>query len=338
MFFAQDRDAFQHLFVAGLDAMLDAQELGAFILVLANSMQDRAIHDRLAARLQQKFASHCTGLDTTGAAADDIAVFTSLCASGIDDFVEWQLEHNGPWLQLLNPLRALRPVRAAAGTVDSIERAFDDVGFHFNKPFLKPEILYRGRIENSAHACDVSVLYNKFPFMPYHYMLVPEADAGHAQYLTPQMHAFAWQMMQQASAAIAGTGFGYNSIGAGASVNHLHFQGFVYDDVLPVEAANWQHNGGDEAYPLTCMKFTDAATCWQAIASLHAADQAYNLLYREGCCYVFVRRMQGVQGARPRVQGAGWIEAVGVFVEADADALQNIPAESLHADIRSLAV
>ena len=50
MFYVTDREAFEARFIDGLVAMLDAEELGAFILVLANSMQDNSLGRRPSVR------------------------------------------------------------------------------------------------------------------------------------------------------------------------------------------------------------------------------------------------------------------------------------------------
>jgi hypothetical protein len=340
MFIANKLQDFQRLFIDRLDAMLDAEELGAFILVLANSMQDASTRSRLDARLLQVYARHCNNIKDKAVedAADDVAVFEQLMHSGIDSFTAWHRTEKQPWLQFYNPLRALRPARASAERVEAITRAFSQHAFHFNKPFLQPEIFWQGDISGAGISCRCTVLYNKFPFLPYHFILVPDAEKNLPQFLHQHYHQLVWELCRDNNAALPGIGFGYNSIGACASVNHLHFQGFVYAAELPIEHARWLHNDGDEKYPMQCKVFDDVAASWQAIQQMHAGNQPYNLLYRAGRCYVLRRQMQGSAEVHTRMAGAGWIEACGVFSEAASDAIEQLSAQRLAADIQSLSV
>ena len=339
MFIAENIDRFRAHFVQRLHDLLDSGELGAFILVLANSMQDAETRAQLDAKLRQVFTQHCEAWQAgeLQAAPDDMQVFGQLMESGIDDYSAWRICHKPPWLQFYNPLRALRPARASAETVSGLNKPFNPDGFHFNKPFLRAEQLWQGELATDTQRIGLTVFYNKFPFMPYHFILAPEAGACMPQYLQPDYHEMIWTLCMQQAASLPGLGVGYNSIGACASVNHLHFQGFIHTDLLPVESPQWQHQGGDSPYPMPCTVFEDVDSAWQAIHLLHQQNQPYNLLYRPGRCYVLRRKMQGDPAVRPRVQGAGWIEAVGVFAEADSQAIEQLDAAQLQADIHSLA-
>jgi hypothetical protein len=57
MFIAEDLDQYKQLFVTKLKDMLSDDELGAFILVLANSCQDAFLKSELDADLKSTFAA-----------------------------------------------------------------------------------------------------------------------------------------------------------------------------------------------------------------------------------------------------------------------------------------
>jgi len=340
MFIAPDKKSFQQLFVENLFAMLSSEEQGTFILVLANSMQNKKTHAALKDELNRAFVKHKAALAEgfLRAAPDDLEVFKKLVETGVENYSVWTYAFKKYWLQIYNPLRALRPERASSETISDITKTFNPDGFHFNKPFLRPEIFWKGVVVSSGEEIGCNVLYNKFPFLPYHFLFAPEAEACHAQYLTQRFHQLVWDICVQNREHLQGIGFGYNSVGACASVNHMHFQGFIFEEMLPIERVNWQHNKGDDIYPMQCSVYQSAEDAWQFIGSLHASNQPYNILYRPGKCYVLLRQMQGSDSVRGRVTGAGWIEACGVFSEAEQSALNDLTAADLFADIESLSV
>ena len=339
MFVASNLKEFQDIFISRLKSMLSPDEMGAFILVLANSMQDKdtrlALRDELAGIFVKQKAALNEGF--LRAAPDDLEVFKQLVKTGIKNYPEWSCVNKGAWLQFLNPLRALRPERASTEHVAKIKKAFNPGNFHFNKSFLQPEIFWKGIVSSNDEEIDCNVLYNKFPFLPYHFLFVPEAEACHAQYLTQRFHRLVWDVCAQNRKDLQGIGFGYNSVGACSSVNHMHFQGFIFEELLPVERVNWQHNKGDDIYPMQCSVHQKMEATWRFIESLHAINQPYNILYRPGKCYVLLRQMQGSDSVRERVTGAGWIEACGVFSEAEKSVLNDLMAADLFADIESLS-
>jgi ATP adenylyltransferase/5',5'''-P-1,P-4-tetraphosphate phosphorylase II len=102
----------------------------------------------------------------------------------------------------------------------------------------------------------------------------------------------------------------YNSLGAGASVNHRHFQSFVAD-ALPLAHARWAHHGGDTVYPLPCEVYRDAEAAWQRLAALQAANQPFNLIYGRDLLYVIPRRAQDDAGLDADTRGWGWSEMAG---------------------------
>ena len=309
MFVAADTDAFMHLFTDTLRNMLSPDEVGTFILVLANSMQDDELRSGLKHELDVNYKAVQSGirrgkLDIT---ADDLAVFEAIEAIGIDSLSCWQRHNTGGWELVYNPMRALRPVRVSNEMIDSIKQPFDESRFNFNKPFLQAEGLWQGR----WHDAQLRVFYNKFPFAPCHLIIAPDPDMQMPQYLTTDYHGMMWRLVEQQQKVLQGFGAGYNSLGACASVNQLHFQSFVRAELLPIEQQQWKHNGGSDDYPMHCYVSDSVRDSWELIEECHKSNQAYNLLYRTGRCYLIPRKLQNSKAVAQRVRGAGWIEECG---------------------------
>jgi len=167
---------------------------------------------------------------------------------------------------------------------------------------------------------------------------VPQPEKELPQYLVKKHHELIWRLVEAQAEILTGFGVGYNSLGACASVNQLHFQSFIQEEKLPIEKSLWQHNDGQHNYPMCCIKTTSAEECWTVIEKYHEDNQPYNLLYRQGCCYVLPRQMQGSEQVAERVQGAGWIEECGVFNVASAKYAKSLTVELLYSDLRSLSV
>ena len=308
--FPENLSLFKTHFSDVLEGMLDADELGAFILVLANSMQDSALQQRLKSPLEQKFLLLKKQFERgeLQAAKDDYEVFTALVSLGLESLPVWKYRQQAPWTLLYNPMRALRPARSSSEIINTLERPFNSDAFHFNKPFLAPEIFWQGVFNDF----ELRVFYNKFPFAPYHLLIVPEYRQCLPQYLTEKYHQLIWRFVAHYAEGLKGLGVAYNSLGAYASINQLHFQGFIHDDLLPIEDVNWEHNGGSIAYPIKCDKADNVEDAWEKIQLLHQAKQAYNLLYRAGACYVLERKFQGEEQSPDWVQGIAWCEVCGV--------------------------
>jgi len=336
MFVASNLTEFKTLFAEKLRSMLSPDELGAFILVLSNSMQDKSLQVSLKNDLMTMFVEMNKELKdgVLHATEDDLGVFEKIRKKGVGSFSAWERHKQGEWELLYNPMRAMRPERASSEKMKSIFQEFHGARFNFNKPFLRPEILWEGE----WHHVPLRVLYNKFPFAPYHLIVVPHPEMELPQYLTEQYHQLVWQMVRKQADVFPGFGLGYNSLGACASVNQLHFQSFVREDRLPVEKTLWLHNGGRHQYPMHCVKTISSDECWAMIEQFHVDNQPYNLLYRKDCCYVLPRQMQGSEQVSERVHGAGWIEECGVFNISSKSHAKNLTAEFLYSDLKSLSV
>ncbi len=336
MLLNSDFNTFQKQFEEHLTEMLSPDELGAFILVLANSMQDKSLHQALSGQLVETFEALKLRYkqNKLQAGEDDFQVFESLMKSGIDHYQAWQTKSLKPWRAAFNPVRALRPQRSSKESFQTLKQNFDEHRFHFNKPFLKPEIL-SNEFFNGQH---IRVLYHKFPFVTYHLLILLDPEGHHPQFMTPASHQLAWELTSQSAENITGFGLAYNSLGASASVNHLHLHGFVEKNPFSIENEIWQHNGGDKNYPLPCYPIRSKNQSWAFIEKLHKDNQPYNLLYRPAVCYVIPRQAQGVPGLPRWMPDAGWYELSGGFNLTQRDHFENLLEKDIEQGLSKLRI
>jgi hypothetical protein len=334
-----DAAQLERQFAEGLGAMLAAHAgLGVYILVLANAAYDEALWDALAPDLAARHAELESGVlaalragERSAETDDDLLVFLKLHAIGFERLQKMRSRSAGPWTVMFNPLRALRPPRHSGQAFDGLLRAFDAAQFQFNKPFLAKEIFWQGELAGRA----ARVLYNKFPFARLHGILVPEPLRELPQLLTQAHHEWAWQVC--GASAIAGLCLGFNSQGAGASVNHLHFQSFVQRAPLPLQQAGFRHNGGELPYPLPCQRFDDAVAAWTAIERLHRQQTPFNLVYRAGCVHLVARVPQDSAALDTQSRSYGWSEMAGVVTRFGRAAYEDFSADAFAAELARFA-
>lgn len=75
--------------------------------------------------------------------------------------------------------------------------------------------------------------HSKLPFAPYHFVLVPQTEKIHTQYIDPANdREILLAILRIVRSGVLGDSIriGYNSYGAHATLNHLHFQGFLITD------------------------------------------------------------------------------------------------------------
>ncbi|MHB1093051.1 hypothetical protein [Thiobacillus sp.] len=331
--------ALEQDFSDGLAAMLENHRgLGVYILVLANAAYDPTLWTRLSPALSARHAELATALIDTlrngrkqAEPEDDVLVFLKLLAIGFDHLKTMESRYAGPWHLFFNPIRALRPPRISGMKFDGLLRPFDPAGFHFNKPFLAREILWEGELA----AKPARLLYNKFPFALLHGLLVPEPRREMPQYLTSEWHAWAWRLCVHAG--VNGLSLAYNSTGAGASVNHLHFQSFVQTTPLPVQDARFTHNGGAERYPMPCRRFSDVESAWLEIDRLHQRNTPYNLIYGKGCLHLVARIAQDSGKLNAPSRGYGWSEMAGAVTLFSLESFERLSAAEFEAELANFA-
>ncbi len=339
--FLRSPQAFREAFSVGLSRLLLREPgLGPFNLVLNNAAFDPVLFAQLRPDLTQRFqalAEDCRTALRQGRdpdePADDLGVFLRLMAIGLRDLPTVKRRRVGPWELQFNPLRGLRPARAAAGQTRSNRACFDIHGFHFNKPFLRREVFLRGQLAG----VDVELLFNKFPFVDLHALLVPRRLENAPQFLDRPQHEMAWAMTETLGRNLPGVGLGYNSFGAFASVNHLHFQFFLRREPLPLTDPGWRHNGGNTPYPIPCAAFEALGHAWDAIARLNEEGASYNLVYTPQRFYCIPRRRQGTYAPPSWCGGQAWYELAGGAVALTEETFDTLTAQAIHGAIAAAA-
>jgi hypothetical protein len=334
-------EAFQHAFTSGLSGLLQKGGLGPFILVCANASFDKRVETATAKELKVLYealsAEYVQALSSgkpIQAVDEDLLVFLKLHAVGFERLQATETRRVGPWEVQFNQLRSFRPKRISTQVPQTLHVPFDEAGFHFNKPFMQKEAFWSGKL-SGRHA---TLYYNKYPFADFHGLLVPERESCLPQFLTEAHHHYLWQVTLDLSRTLDGVGFGYNSLGAFASVNHLHFQMFVKPAGLPVMAAEWQHNGGKALYPAHCAAFDTAASAWNFLCELHEKNTPYNLLYSKGRAYVFPRVKQGCYQQPEWTSGFAWLEMAGGMITFNRESYANLEQETIAQELAKLAV
>lgn len=333
---------YRDAFTRGLSETLKHDQLGAYILVLANATYDEEIHHVLKAPLEQRFGElsgiltkylkEGRPLDHT---TDDLLVFLKLMAVGFDQLQMSSFRQAGPWQVQYNQLRSFRPARMSNDVVHDLFKPFDEEGFHFSKSFLENEIMWRGDL-NGQHC---SLLYNKFPFASLHGLLVVEPKQHRPQFLDQDTHAYIWQLTEQLGNKMPGVGFGYNARGAYSSVNHQHFQMYIQDHRrYPVEHSLWSHNGGSRNYPLPCHCLTDMHEAWAVLHELHESNRTYNLLYRPGVLYLTPRAMQGSYKSTHCTGSFAWAEVAGAITTCRGSDFERLNEQLIIDALKELAL
>ncbi len=320
----QSTQNFEAAFVDGLDKMLENDELGVFILVLANALFNDKLWKKLKPKLAEKF-EQLKSQPITGA-PDDVNVFNQLIKLDFDNLQVTEWRDIGGFEVQYNPLRALRPQRMSSAKTKGMSVDFNEGGFHFNKPFLQKEIFWEGKFFSKK----VSLLYNKFPFAPLHGLVVVEREQQHPQLLTFELHQFAWMMANSVSIGIPGFSLAYNSYGAYASVNHFHLQCFVREKPLPLE--------NDKKYPLVHYWFEALSDAWEFIEALHRDEQPYNLVYQNNKILCVVRQRQDDYTHADWTTGYAWYEACGGVSTFDLEHFNNLIEADLKIELLKLKI
>jgi diadenosine tetraphosphate (Ap4A) HIT family hydrolase len=291
------------------------------------SLEDEFLKDELKDDLSETFRALKENLSAgkLNATQDDIDVFNQLIDIELDDIPVWHSKNIGEWQIVCNAMRRLRPARSSSQVLHSIKQPYDESRFHFNKPFLKLEILWEG----DYNGLNSRVLFNKFPFSDYHLLIVVSPESNNSQLLTQGMHRYAFSLVQDMATVLPGFGVGFNSLAAGASVNHFHFQGFIREQAFAIEKDCWSFNAGTVDYSLEVKRFSDAEISWRYIEELIEQDVAFNCLYRNDSCYVVPRKYQGTVTLPDWLSGAGWLDMAGSITVSDEETFNVIDASSV---------
>uniref|UniRef100_A0A8C3RZ67 GDP-D-glucose phosphorylase 1 n=1 Tax=Chelydra serpentina TaxID=8475 RepID=A0A8C3RZ67_CHESE len=144
------------------------------------------------------------------------------------------LPGNVRFVAQLNIQRGLE--RRRPQDIQSVRQKFDPQQFHFNK--IKPgEILFHMVRESKLPGTPdcILVVINVSPLEFGHVLLIPDPALCLPQILTPELLQFGLESVLLS--AHPGFRVGFNSLGAFASVNHLHLHGFYLAWELLIETA-----------------------------------------------------------------------------------------------------
>lgn len=337
----ENKDSFRVAFEQGLVKLLEHDDLGAFILVLANSSFDQHVHNYTEQALltkYHKFSRFYRHAIVEGqllkSPEDDILVFLKLLAISIDNIRQTEFRQESLWEMQFNHLRSLKPTRIANHKACDIQLEYDADGFNFNKSFLQKEIFWDGNLLGKS----MSIFYNKFPFARFHSLLVPDKEAELNQFLTSDYHQYIWKITEFLSKTLPGLGIAYNSYGAFCSVNHLHFHLFIKEHPLPINHPGWTHNGGKNDYPILCKVFNHYQTAWEFIDNLNSQQIAYNLIYQQNKLFCIVRKHQCTTELPAWSGGLGWYEVSGGFTTFNHDDFNQMKADELNNTLAALKI
>uniref|UniRef100_UPI00398F2AF2 GDP-D-glucose phosphorylase 1 n=1 Tax=Pristiophorus japonicus TaxID=55135 RepID=UPI00398F2AF2 len=199
-------------------------------------------------------------------------------------------------LAQLNPQRATE--RRRPQPILGLRQPFDPRGFHFGRIGAR-EILFALRPGQEEEAL---LVINVSPLEFGHVLLLPEPARGLPQVLSRASVLRGLELMFLSSDP--GFRVGFNSLGALASVNHLHLHGYYLPHRLRVEWAATEpltpdRGGGRAGHPVHLMSghptrglvlYTDGTDIPQTAAALHRLADflldrslAHNLFLTRGC-------------------------------------------------------
>jgi hypothetical protein len=331
---------FRIVFAQGLETLIlesakPQGALGTLVLATMNVVH----HD-----LRKQFGPKLTGVFETliqpqrllalvsRSSDEDLIVFLRIAAGQLASLPATQYEKMKRFTKQFNKARAYRPRRSAGVPFTQLLIPFRATEFNFNWPNVSRELFWS---TSDASSPELAFFYNKFPFANLHTLLVPDKALEQPQYLTEPAHRWAWNMVN--NCAIDGLGFGYNSLGAYASVNHLHFQMFIEPEGLPVMSCIWRHNGGADEYPLPCVTAENDRDAWNWIQGQHTRNQPYNLIYTPEKIYCFSRKPQLTYEHASWTSGFAWFEVAGHVITNSLADYERVTDRDIEQELAKLA-
>ncbi|EDW93015.2 GDP-D-glucose phosphorylase 1 [Drosophila yakuba] len=144
----------------------------------------------------------------------------------------------------LNADRNLK--RRRPQTIESLNPTFKHMMFNFNKVNAQEVIM---TIDDAHGSPEVQMIINKSPITKYHTLICPEVGKNHVQRITRDALQFCITFMR--SIDDKDMRMGYNSPGALASVNHLHFHLLHMPQDLYIDQAPLDELAGGYVYRLS---------------------------------------------------------------------------------------
>jgi len=237
-----------------------------------------------------------------------------------------------------NKIREFRPERESKEKFLTNFKDFDEIKFNFNKKFLKKEIIFDDDFFIDKEFKDrFTFFYNKFPFVEYHTVIVPDKDKNNPQFLSSEYHNLICDFMKNIKLKNKKeiVGIGFSAYGAFASVNHLHFQFFIED--LPILDEKWEHNGGNCQYPAKIYKFNDFYSSWQQIDYFNKNNITYNVCYTTDSIFCLPRQFQSEYPKQNWSKGFGWYEMTGGFISFTYNDFNRITKKEIDQDFKNIS-
>lgn len=317
---------FAKAFRSGLVRLLgqDGRPLSDLVLVLANAV---ALDDEdLFNQVRSRFTSLAPQLAPADRASEDATVLQfALAHTSPQGFVHQRVTAGG-WQILASELRNFRPRREAAQVADALHQPFDPSRFNFGR--VDQQVFLQGTFGGT----ELALYYQKYPLMAYHCMAVPQPQAGHEQFLRPADHQLAWELVAALQPALPGAVVAYNSLGAFASINHLHFHIMPNGTNLPI----WSRLHA-QTYPLPVALETNQKAAWKTISQLQDQGQTFNLLYHPGQIAIIPRRAQGTYQQPDWTSGLAWFELAGGIFVTNQTAFTTLTDAQIEAALHELA-
>jgi hypothetical protein len=275
----------------------------------------------------------------------------------------WRIDVGAPANQTVgefeahyNFFRGLRPCEIDKET-ESIDDPFIATRFHFGKVTPK-EILLENQKLDGMDGVTFDLLFNLFPYVPFHLLIVPNrpkhaAEPGAKQFLcrTQPVDGLKFALEYIRHADDPRLRVAYNSLGAHASINNFHLHGFYLtnDWEPPIEKkireamANsrgrvdwWIDNiifrgNGDELLN----QAYDHLDGIHAKAKAAPGQIAYNLYFAaQDCLVLFVRRHQNqyldyLKRKAHFTTGPAWLEVLGTIIVPEERYLAELKEEDI---------
>ena len=168
-------------------------------------------------------------------------------------------------------------------------------------------------------------------------MLVIDKTQHHNQFLTKDYLDYIFQLQADSEQYIPELVITYNSMGAGASVNHLHFQIFLETKPLALFSPGVVRNGGSAPYPASCCIFNDTERCWHYLQQLHHANAPYNLVFKNNKIFCLPRKLPSETFYELNVASSGWSEMAGAFTLNNKDTFNKVTLDKLLETVSSVS-
>lgn len=242
-------------------------------------------------------------MDADQSMAAPISSETLLGSLSKNPEITWQ--RIGPFYSVNAPWRSGR--RGVTAPQSSVTAPFNPAIFHFSRPphddykwnFDEQEVFWEGEILGRS----VSFIEQKWPYALRQFLIVPERRSQRAQILKREDIRMAVEMVREQ--IYPGLRIGFNSLTAGASVNHLHLHAMqLPEDRSALEEAPIKQLYVEDAYVVYALSdypaqgvFIESAdpdvlstAAYKYIRSLQAAEIAHSVVFSPRGVYVLPER------------------------------------------------